>query len=134
MRCDRRSVSAARQSFSVLLSNCRSSAAAHAMGHRMMPYMQNPMDHFARLANISKEFAGNQTRILEEIQKVQFHATREHVEKKELESSVISLKVLVIFVGVLAVLAIGGLCWLLRDEYRQAQLKKKGYGTVPTHS
>ena len=41
------------------------------MGHRMMPYMQNPMDHFARLANISKEFAGNQTRILEEIQKVQ---------------------------------------------------------------
>ena len=104
------------------------------MGHRMMPYMQNPMDHFARLANISKEFAGNQTRILEEIQKVQFHATREHVEKKELEGRVISLKVLVIFVGVLAVLAIGGLCWLLRDEYRQAQLKKKGYGTVPTHS
>jgi hypothetical protein len=98
----------------------------------VMPW--NLKEHFARLSNISKEFAGNQTRILLEIQKVQEEAQREHVEKKELESSMISMKAMLWLAGVLATLAIGALCWLLRDDYRQAQLKKKGYGTVPTNS
>ena len=49
----------------------------------------------------------------------------------EHESAYLSPKWILGFVAVIAVCAIAALCWLLADEYRQAQLRKRGYNKVP---
>ena len=48
------------------------------------------------------------------------------------ESAFLAPKWIIIILSVVAAFACFSLCWLLRDEWRQAQLRKKGYGVVGT--
>ena len=90
--------------------------------------MGNSFDQLQKIANLSKAFAGNHTRMLEEIQHLRVNM---HHESANVASSMSNLKLTLSIVGVLCVFTCCALGYLLRDEYRQAQLRKKGYGTVP---
>ena len=47
------------------------------------------------------------------------------------EAAYVSPKWLMIFLGILLIFVCGVLGFLLHDEYRQAQLRKRGYGKLP---
>ena len=91
--------------------------------------VQRSMNQLSKIGAIAKEHAGNHTRLLEEVSKLQDTLK---VEATENQSSMFTMKMTLGVVGLVATFALCMLGYLLRDEYRQNQLRKKGYGPVPS--
>ena len=92
------------------------------------------MQHVQKLMNMSK--AGllnfhNQTAVMEQLKTL--HMTMGN-EKHENTWVMRNYKILAGFGCAMAVLACCMMAFLLRDEYRQAQLRKRGYNKVQMNS
>ena len=112
-----------------------STSVESQMGLGGMGGAMSRLKDLGKMINASKRADGtfdpssmNITQIMEQLKGTQ---SKLETEKKERESKPIFPFWLGCLLGVLFLFSCGILCWLLADEYRQSQLKKKGYTTVP---